>query len=94
MTTQENSIKRTFDKRFTIPLDFDFFKHPVYPYGLKECLFIRIELNSAKDVLLWDTKAIYKIPDIFLENDAIFDNLYATGIGKMYIGTMSTRTPK
>ena len=32
---QENTIKKTFDKRFTTPLDFDFFKHPVYPYGFK-----------------------------------------------------------
>ena len=32
--TQENAIKKTFDKRFAIPFDFDFFKHPVYPYGL------------------------------------------------------------
>ena len=32
VTTQENTIKKAFDKRFAIPLDFDFFKHPVYPY--------------------------------------------------------------
>ena len=32
MTAPENAIKKTFDKRFPIPLDFDFFKHPVYPY--------------------------------------------------------------
>ena len=38
VTTQENAIKKTLDKRFAIPLDFDFFKHPVYPYGLKEGL--------------------------------------------------------
>ena len=31
MTTQENAIKKTFDKRFAIPSDFDFFNHPVYP---------------------------------------------------------------
>ena len=45
MKTQENAIKKTLDKRFTIPLDFDFFKHPVYPYGLKEELIVRLELN-------------------------------------------------
>ena len=28
-TTQENAIKKTFDKRFAIPLDFDFFRHLV-----------------------------------------------------------------
>ena len=48
VTTQENAIKKTFDKRFAIPLDFDFFKHPVYLYGLKERLIVRIELNSAE----------------------------------------------
>ena len=42
VTTQENAIKRKFDKRSAIPLDFDFFKHPVYPYGLKEDLIVRL----------------------------------------------------
>ena len=41
LTTRENAIKKTFDKRFAIPLDFDFFNHPVYPYGLKERLIVR-----------------------------------------------------
>ena len=31
VTTQENAIKKTFDKRLAIPLDFEFFRHPVYP---------------------------------------------------------------
>ena len=39
----ENAIKNTFYKRFAIPLHFDFFKHPVYPYGLKEDLFVMLE---------------------------------------------------
>ena len=65
LTTQENLIKKTYDKRFAIPLDFDFFNHPVYPYGLKEDLTIMIELNSAKVILCTgDTNAIYKISDI------------------------------
>ena len=90
VTTQEIAIKETLDKRFTIPLDFDFFKHPVYPYG-QERLFIRIELNFAGNVLLCtgNTNATYKISDIFLEYDAIFDDPYATSIVEMYIGTMS-----
>ena len=32
VATHENAIKKTLDKMFAIPLDFDFFKHPVYPY--------------------------------------------------------------
>ena len=85
--TKENAIKKTLDKRFTIQLDFDFFKHPVHPYGLKERLFIRINLNSAKTVLLCtgDTNAIYRISDFFLEYDTKFDDPYATSIGEMYI---------
>ena len=52
VTTQENVIKKTFDKRFVIPLDFNFFKHPVYPYGLNEDLIVRLELNSSEKVIL------------------------------------------
>ena len=91
MATQENVIKKTYDKRFAIPLDLDFFKHPVYPYGLKEDLTITIGLNSAKEVILCtgDTNAIYKISDIILEYDAIFEDPYATSIRGMYIREMS-----
>ena len=62
VTTQENAIKKTFDKRFAIPLDFDFFKHPVYPYGFKEDLTVRLELNSSEKVILCtgDTNAAYR----------------------------------
>ena len=52
LTTQKNAIKKTLDKRFSIPLDFDFLKQLVYPYGLEQHLFIRVELNSGKNVLL------------------------------------------
>ena len=91
VTTQENAIKKTFDKRFTIPLDFDFFRHPVYLYDLKEDLIVRLELNSLEKVTLCtgDTSATYKFSDILLEYDAIFDELYATTIGEMYIRTTS-----
>ena len=89
VTTQENAIKKTFNKRFSIPLDFDFVKHPVYPYGLKEYLIVRLELNSSEKVILCtgDTSATYKLSDISLEYDAIFDEPYATTIGEMYAGT-------
>ena len=78
-------------KRFSIPLDFDFIKHPVYPYGLKENLLVRLELNSSWKVILCtgDTSATYKLSDILLEYDAIFDEPYATTIGEMYNGTTS-----
>ena len=88
---QKNAIKKTFDKRFAIPLDFDFFKHPVYRYGLKEDLIVRLELNASEKVILCigDTSATYKLSDISLEYDAIFDEPYATSIGEMYIETTS-----
>ena len=73
-TTQENGIKKTFDKRFAIPLDFDFFRHLVYPYGLKEDLIIRLELNSSEKVILCtgDTSATCKLSEFYLEYDATF----------------------
>ena len=91
LATQENVIKKACDKRFSIPLDFDFFKHPVYPYGLKENLIVSLELSSPWKVILCngDTSATYKLSDISLECDAIFDEPYATTIVEMYNGTTS-----
>ena len=91
LTTQENDTKKTYDKRFEISLDFDFFKHPVYRSGFEEDLTITIELNPAKKVILCtrDTKAIYKILDINLEYDGIFDISYATSIREIYSGRLS-----
>ena len=88
LTTQENEIKKKFDNRFAIPLDFDFFEHFVYPYGLKEDLILMLELNSYEEVLLCtgDISATKKLLDISLEYDAIFDEPYATTIGLMYNG--------
>ena len=83
LTTQESAFKKTLDNQFVIPLDLDFFKHPIYPYGLKEDLIVRIELNSAGKLILCagDSSAIYKLSDISLEYDAIFSEPYATAIG-------------
>ena len=87
VATQENAIKMKLDKRFEIPLDFYFFKHSVYPYGLKEDLIVRLELNSAQKLILCtgDTSATYKLSDISLEYDAYFDEPYATTISEMYM---------
>ena len=91
VTTQKNAVKKTLDKRFAIPLDFDFFIHPVYSYGLKEDLIVKFELNSLEKVILCtgDTSASYKLSDILLEYDAIFEEPYATSIGEMFTGTTS-----
>ena len=89
LTTQENAIKKTLKKRFAVPLDFDFLKHLVYPYGLDQHLFIKIELNSAENVLscTGETNATYKPSHISLEYDVILDGPYSTAIGEMYVKT-------
>ena len=89
VTTQENAIKKTLDKRFAIPLDFDFFSHPVYPYRLKEKLIVRLESSSVENVILCtgDANVKYKLLDTLLEYDAIFDEPYAKSIGEMFAGT-------
>ena len=90
-TNQENSIKKTFDKRFTILLDLDFFKHQVYPYGIKKDLIVKLELKSSENVILCagESNETYKTSDISLEYDAIFDERYTATIGEMYNGTTS-----
>ena len=47
----------------------------MYPYDLEEDLIVRLELNSSEKVILCtgDTSATYKLSDISLEYDAIFD---------------------
>ena len=89
LTKEENAIKKTISNRFSIPLDFDLFKHPTYPYGLREDLIARLELNSAEKILLasGDTAATYKISDIALEYDAIFDLNYAAMFENLYSET-------
>ena len=86
----ENTIKKTFDKRFAIPLYFDFLSI-VYPYGLKEDLIVRLELNSSEKLILCtgDTSATYMFPDKTLEYDAIFDEPYARTVGEMHTRTTS-----
>ena len=65
--------------------------HPVYPYGIKEDLIVRFELNSFEKVILCtgDTNVTYKFSDISLEYDKVFDELYVTTIGEMYNGITS-----
>ena len=48
-------------------------------------------MNSSEKVILCtgDTNATYKLLEISLEYDAIFDEPYATSIGEMYTGTTS-----
>ena len=89
--TRKNAIKKTFDERIAISLDFDFFKHPVYPYGLKGDLIVRLNLNSSQKVILCtgDTSATYKHLDISTEFDGIFNQPYATTKGEMYTGPIS-----
>ena len=96
LTTQENVIRKTYDKRFPIPLDCDFFKHTFYPYSFEEDLSIMVELNSVKEVILCmgDTDAIYKISDIILQYDAIFDDPYATSIREVYTRGMAIHYTK
>ena len=90
-TAEENAIKKTLVNKFPIPLDFDFFNQPVYPYGLNEKLFVRIKLNSAENVVLatGDANATFKISDICLEYDAIIDNGYAEQMMTSYSGYAS-----
>ena len=54
-------------------------------------MIVRLELNSSEKVILCtrDTLATYKLSDILLEFDTIFDQSYASSISEMYTGTMS-----
>ena len=89
LTATETAVKKTLNKRFSVPLDFDFFNYPVCPYALKEDIYITIQLNSPEKVLLasGDVNAKYKISDITLEYDVIIDETYAQIIADSYTNT-------
>ena len=68
-------------------MDFDFFIHPVCPYGRKEDLIVRHELHSSEKVILCnrDAAATDKPSDVSLEHDAIFDKPHPTTVGDFVI---------
>ena len=58
----------------------------MYRYGLEKDLIVKLELNSSEKVTLCrgDMTATYKLSDISLEYDAIFDEPYPTKIGEQH----------
>ena len=54
------------------------FKCPVYPYVLTEDLIVCLELHCSKNVILCSrvNAATYKLSDISLEYDTVFDEHY------------------
>lgn len=75
ISTKENTIKKTIGKKFAIVLNFDFCKNLAYPYGPREDLIVRLQLNSSEMVILCsrDNTAKYNLRDISIEHDTIFD---------------------
>ena len=65
-------------------MHFEFFEHPVYLYGLKEDLTVRLKLNTSGNVILCDrdTAATYKSSDIPLNCDVILGERYVITIGE------------
>lgn len=43
VTTRETAIKNALGKSFAVTIDFNLFKHSVYPYRLKENLIVRLD---------------------------------------------------
>ena len=77
-------------------MDYDFFKHPVYPYGFKEDLIVSLQFNYSEKVIFSsrDSEAAYKLSDTSLEYDAISDEHYVTTIEELYAGTASVSYTK
>ena len=79
LSTEETAIKKTLGNKFYIPLDFGIFKQPVYPFGLKDSLKVKLVFNSSETVILaaGDKDTKYTISNICLEFDKITDGDYA-----------------
>ena len=70
---------------FAMSLVFDFSKHLLYLYGLKEDLIARLELNFSEKVVLCsrNTAVTYKVIGISRECKAIIDERYPIMIYEM-----------
>ena len=90
------AFKKTFGQILTFLLDYDFSKHPVYPYGFKEDLIVSLQFNYSEKVIFSnrDSAAAYKLSDISLEYDATSDENYVTTIEELYAGTASVSYTK
>ena len=55
-------------------------------------MIVRLELNSSEKLILRsrDIGATYKLSDISLEYDTVFDESYASTIGELHTATAST----
>ena len=89
VTTPENAVKTIFNKRFTIPSDSDFFNYSVYPDELRKDFIVRLEFSSSEKVILRSrvTTSVYKLSNVSLEYNGIFDKNYAKMIGELCAGT-------
>ena len=78
MSDSKPTTTESTGKRFTIPLEFEFFKQPACPYFFHKDLTVTIELNKPKKAMLWsgDTGATYTISNIALEYDGIINAVY------------------
>ena len=67
-------------------------EHSVYPYRLKKTCMQSLNQILLKLVILCsaNTAATYKLADISLEQDAIFDKRYAITIDELYDGVSLT----
>ena len=48
----KKAIKATLGNKFYIPLDFGIFKQPVYAFGLKDTLKVKLVFNSDENIIL------------------------------------------
>ena len=83
---EEKATSTTLNNKFYIPLDFDVFNQPIYPFGLHEKLVVRLTFNTAENVMkvTGDKDAKYNISNICLEFDKINNENYAEKMMQNY----------
>ena len=84
---EENAINKALSNRFSVTFEFNFFSYLLYPYGLREDLFLWLELNTPETLLLCtgETVATYKLQDISLKCCDIFYANFPSILSNMFL---------
>jgi hypothetical protein len=87
-STHENMLKSVFEKKYTIPLDFDLLSTPAlfYKFPIEEGVVFGITLAPKEDVIVADTTANmnYKLENISLEYDTVTNETLARELERNY----------
>ncbi|WP_375674058.1 hypothetical protein, partial [Bartonella sp. CL32QHWL-2] len=87
-TANEKTLKKVFDKKYKIPLDFELFQNhaPFYKFPIQDVVIVEITLAPKEEIIVTATTANmgYKLANICFEYDTVTNKRIATQLSNKY----------